>query len=119
VELFLRNLVIHAYNDSVGMQKILDGRTFAKEFRIRGHAKFHFAFAAVDRKGALQFLTRLRGNGALLNHQLWRTRFACDKPSDVVNCAQVGAAIWQRRGSHTDKNRIAGRYRIQRVGTEL
>ena len=112
VELLLRNFVIHTYNDSVGMQKILDGRTFAKEFRIRGHAKFYFAFSAVDRKGALQFQTRLRGNGALLNHQLWRTRFACDEPRDVVNCAQVGTAIRQRRSAHADKNRIAGRYRI-------
>ncbi len=87
VELLLCNLVIHTYNDSVGMQKILDGRAFAKEFWIRGHPKFDFAFSAVDGKGALQLLTRLRGNGALLNDQLWRTRFACDESRDVVNCA--------------------------------
>ena len=90
------------------MEKIGDGRAFAKKFRIGDDAEFHFAVLGVGGKGAAEFETSARGDGAFFDDEFGRFRFGGDLPGNVVDRRKIRFAGILRRGAHTDKDGVSG-----------
>ncbi len=107
LQLPLGGFVFDADDDAIGMQEILDCGAFAQKLGIGSDAKRDAAFAAVDGKRALEFFSRPRGDRAFFDDELGRTGFAGDGSRDVVDGAEVGVAIGQRRRANADENGVA------------
>ena len=73
LELPLRCFVFHTHNNPIGMEEVADRGALAQEFGVRGDAEFYVRFAAIDGKGALEFLPCLCRHGAFLNDELRRS----------------------------------------------
>jgi hypothetical protein len=110
--------VIDSDNDAVGMQKIEHRRPFAQKLRIRRNREAPLGIAAVNAQGPQQLLPGLRRYRALFDDQLRAAGLLRDQARGTVDCAQVGIAIFQRRRSHADENRVAETDRLSQVGSE-
>src|ERR1700677_1934703 len=119
LELPLGCFVLYPHNDPVRMQKVTDRGAFTQEFWVRSDAERHLRFAAIDRKGALEFLSGARRHGAFLDYELGRSGFGCDQARHVVDGAKISIPVWQRRRAHTDENRITERHRVGCVGAKV
>ncbi len=107
LQLALGCLVLHSDYNAIRVKKIFDGRAFTQEFGVRSHTKSHAAFAAINGKGALQLLARLRGDRAFLDYQLWAARHRRHQSRDIVDRTEIRVSIGQRRRSDADEYRVA------------
>jgi hypothetical protein len=114
----LRGLIANADDDAIRMQKIQDGRAFAKKFGVRGNREAVFRVATVNCQGTGQLLPRLHGDRALLDHQLGAASLHRNKARSTINCAQVRIAILKRRRANTDENHIAVSYCFSHIRCE-
>src|ERR1019366_5066330 len=71
-ELLLGLFILDADDNPVGMEEISNGRAFTEELGIGCHAEAGPGVAGIHVKGALQLLSGLRGDRALLDDELRR-----------------------------------------------
>ena len=115
---FLRGrIVVHADDDAVGMEEVADGSAFAQKLRIGRDAKGEAGLAAIYVERALELLAGVRGHSAFLDDELGASTFGRDHAGDVVNGAEVGVAIFERRSADANEYNIA--FSNGRTGSRL
>ena len=80
-----RGGILDAHHNAVGMKKIFNRRSFAKEFRIGRHAELCIAVSRISGESPAELESGARGDGAFFDHQLRRARFRGDLPRHVID----------------------------------
>jgi hypothetical protein len=109
VKLPFGNFVVDANHDAIRVKKISDGCAFTQKFRIGGDAETYSAAASVNPEDALQLLSCLRGDGALLDDELVGLGLDGNHLRDVIYRAEIRVASRKRRRSHANEDGVAFR----------
>src|SRR6267154_1428218 len=96
--------ILNANDNTIGVEKIIDGCALAKKLGIRSDAVPYVGVLGVSGAGAAEFETRARWDGAFLDDEFGRFGFGGDLAGDMVDSGKVGFTGILGRGAHADEN---------------
>ena len=88
------------------MKKILDGRAFAQEFRIGGHAELESEPRGRKPPGRGATARRSAPARCSFRSPVWSARDRGNLPRDIVNGGKIGFARLQRRRANADEDGV-------------
>ncbi len=108
-------VAVHAEDDAVGLEEILDRRPFLQELGVGAHVERE-ARGLGDR--ALHLLGGAHRHGGLCHDDQFARHVAPDLARDIEHVAQVGRAVLVRRRPHRDEDHLGAGDRAPDVGRE-